>query len=79
MTAMIPVRTIGEQITESIILHQGVSKQAARAQAIDMLSRVKMSRPEGDRRLSVPVERRHASARRDRHGTQLPAQSVDCR
>ena len=27
MTAMIPIRTIGQQITESIILHQGVSKQ----------------------------------------------------
>ena len=46
MTAMIPVRTIGQQITESIILHQGVSKQSAREQAIDMLARVKMSRPE---------------------------------
>ena len=45
MTAMSPVRTIGQQITESIILHQHVSKQAARAQAIDMLARVKMSRP----------------------------------
>jgi len=46
MTAMIPVRTIGQQITEAIILHQGISKQAAREQAIDMLARVKMSRPE---------------------------------
>jgi peptide/nickel transport system ATP-binding protein len=46
MTAMIPVRTIGQQITESIILHQGVSKQTAREMAIDMLARVKMSRPE---------------------------------
>jgi peptide/nickel transport system ATP-binding protein len=46
MTAMIPIRTIGQQITESIILHQGISKQAAREQAIDMLARVKMSRPE---------------------------------
>jgi len=46
MTAMIPVRTIGQQITESIILHQGISKLAARAQAIDMLARVKMSRPQ---------------------------------
>ena len=46
MTAMLPVRTIGQQITESIILHQGVSKQEARKQAIDMLARVKMSRPE---------------------------------
>ena len=46
MTAMIPVRTVGQQITESIILHQGVSKQTAREMAIDMLARVKMSRPE---------------------------------
>jgi oligopeptide/dipeptide ABC transporter ATP-binding protein len=46
MTAMIPVRTIGQQITESIILHRGVSKKAAREMAIDMLARVKMSRPE---------------------------------
>ena len=46
MTAMIPVRTIGQQITESIILHQNVSKKTAREQAIDMLARVKMSRPE---------------------------------
>lgn len=45
MTAMIPVRTIGQQITESIILHQHVSKQEARNIAIDMLGRVKMSRP----------------------------------
>src|SRR4030095_7572378 len=46
MTAMIPVRTIGQQITEAIILHQNVSKQEAREQAIDMLARVKMSRPQ---------------------------------
>ena len=46
MTAMIPVRTIGQQIIESIILHQNVSKQEAREQAIDMLARVKMSRPQ---------------------------------
>ena len=46
MTAMIPVRTIGQQITESIVLHQHVSKQEAREQAIEMLARVKMSRPQ---------------------------------
>jgi len=46
MTAMIPVRTIGQQITEAIILHQKVSKKEAREKAIDMLARVKMSRPE---------------------------------
>lgn len=46
MTAMIPVRTIGQQIIESIILHQKVSKQEAREQAIDLLARVRMSRPQ---------------------------------
>jgi len=46
MTAMIPVRTIGQQITETIILHQHVSRQEARELAIDMLARVKMSRPQ---------------------------------
>ena len=46
MTAMSPVRTIGQQIIEAIILHQKVNKQEARERAIAMLSRVKMSRPE---------------------------------
>ncbi len=46
MTAMIPVRTIGQQIIEPIMLHQDVSKETARGMAIDILSRVKMSRPE---------------------------------
>jgi oligopeptide/dipeptide ABC transporter ATP-binding protein len=46
MTAMIPVRTIGQQITEAIILHQKVSKDTARGIAIDMLKSVRMSRPE---------------------------------
>jgi oligopeptide/dipeptide ABC transporter ATP-binding protein len=46
MTAMLPVRTIGQQITEAIILHQNVTKQEAREIAIDMLARVKMSRPQ---------------------------------
>jgi oligopeptide/dipeptide ABC transporter ATP-binding protein len=46
MTAMSPVRTIGQQITEVIILHQKVHKAEARKRAIDMLARVKMPRPE---------------------------------
>lgn len=46
MTAMSPVRTVGQQITEAIILHQKLSKQEAREKAIEMLGRVKMSRPE---------------------------------
>ncbi len=46
MTAMSPVRTVGQQIVEVIILHQKLNKKDARDQAIEMLSRVKMSRPE---------------------------------
>jgi len=46
MTAMSPVLTIGKQITEVIEQHQRVSKAEARRQAIEMLGRVKMSRPE---------------------------------
>jgi len=46
MTAMSPVRTVGQQIMEAIILHQKVSKEEARKQAIDMLARVRMSNPE---------------------------------
>jgi peptide/nickel transport system ATP-binding protein len=46
MTAMSPIRTIGKQIMEVIILHQGVSKAEARNQTIEMLARTKMPRPE---------------------------------
>ncbi len=46
MTAMSPVRTVGQQITEAIILHQKVSKAEARQRAIEMLARVKMPKPE---------------------------------
>ncbi len=45
MTAMSPVRTVGQQIIEAVMLHQKVSKQEAREQAIDMLARVRMSNP----------------------------------
>jgi len=46
MTAMSPVRTVGVQITEAIILHQKVSKAEAREKAIEMLARVRMPKPE---------------------------------
>jgi peptide/nickel transport system ATP-binding protein len=45
MTAMSPVRTVGKQITEAIILHQQVSQAEAREIAIDILARVKMPNP----------------------------------
>jgi peptide/nickel transport system ATP-binding protein len=46
MTSLNPVFTIGDQIMEAIILHQGLDKAEARKRAIDMLDRVKIPSPE---------------------------------
>ena len=40
MTSLNPIRTIGSQITEVIEKHQGISKGAAKQQAIEMMERV---------------------------------------
>jgi peptide/nickel transport system ATP-binding protein len=42
MTSLNPVLTIGEQVGEAMRLHQGLSRRAALAQAIDMLRLVKI-------------------------------------
>jgi oligopeptide/dipeptide ABC transporter ATP-binding protein len=46
MTSLSPVHTIGNQIIEAIRLHQDVSKETARQQAIRVLERVNMPHPE---------------------------------
>ena len=46
MTALSPVRTVGKQISEAILLHQEVNKAEARDIAIETLARVKMPNPE---------------------------------
>lgn len=40
MTSLNPIRTIGSQITEVIIKHQGVNKAEAKEQAIEMMTKV---------------------------------------
>ena len=40
MTSLNPIRTIGSQITEVIEKHQGISRSAARTQAIEIMERV---------------------------------------
>jgi peptide/nickel transport system ATP-binding protein len=45
MTSLSPVHTIGSQIMEAILLHQNVSKEEARQQAISMLEKVNMPQP----------------------------------
>ena len=45
MTSLSPLHTIGDQISESLILHQKTSKQEAKAISIDMLERVGFPEP----------------------------------
>ena len=40
MTSLNPVLTVGDQISEPLILHLGLSKSEARQRAIDLLKRV---------------------------------------
>ncbi len=46
MTALNPTLTVGDQIAETISAHQKVSPREARAQALDWLTRVRVSLPE---------------------------------
>ena len=45
MTSLNPVFAVGEQISESVRLHQGVGAKAARDRAIEMLEVVKIAEP----------------------------------
>lgn len=49
MTALSPVHTIGDQISEAILLHQNVSKEEARKRTVEMLSKVGI--PGADKRI----------------------------
>jgi oligopeptide/dipeptide ABC transporter ATP-binding protein len=46
MTSLNPLQTAGQQITEAITLHQGLSRRDAMVQAVDMLRRVHIPEPE---------------------------------
>jgi peptide/nickel transport system ATP-binding protein len=46
MTALNPLLTVGRQIAEMLVRHEGISRSAARGRAVDMLRRVKMPEPE---------------------------------
>lgn len=46
MTSLNPVITVGKQITEAIVVHQNVSKDAAKEKAIEMLKIVGIPNPE---------------------------------
>jgi peptide/nickel transport system ATP-binding protein len=46
MTSLNPALTVGRQIAESLVLHRGLSRDAAMAKAVDMLRKVRMPEPE---------------------------------
>jgi peptide/nickel transport system ATP-binding protein len=45
MTSLNPVMTVGDQIAETVRLHQGASRREARDRAIEMLGLVKIAEP----------------------------------
>ncbi len=49
MTSLNPVHSVGAQIAEAVRIHQGLSKQAAIARAVEMLALVRI--PDPDRRV----------------------------
>src|SRR5699024_3915648 len=46
MTSLNPVYTVGNQIAETIILHQGLKKNEAKEKAVEMLRKVGIPSPE---------------------------------
>ncbi|WP_151733148.1 ABC transporter ATP-binding protein ['Paenibacillus yunnanensis' Narsing Rao et al. 2020] len=46
MTSLNPLFTVGQQIVETVRLHRGMSRKAARAHAVDMLQKVGIPRAE---------------------------------
>ncbi|MCM2304739.1 MAG: ABC transporter ATP-binding protein [Elusimicrobia bacterium] len=46
MTSLNPVLTVGEQIAEAVVLHQGVSQEKAWAKSVDLLKKVGIPHPE---------------------------------
>ncbi|MEM6618870.1 MAG: ABC transporter ATP-binding protein [Pseudomonadota bacterium] len=50
MTSLNPVFTVGRQLTEGLRVHKGLTKEAARTRALELLQRVRI--PEPERRLT---------------------------
>ncbi|MGR3489699.1 ATP-binding cassette domain-containing protein, partial [Pseudooceanicola nanhaiensis] len=50
MTALNPVFTVGKQLTEGLRVHMGMSKDEARARALELMKQVRI--PEPERRLN---------------------------
>ncbi len=80
MTSLNPVFRVGTQIAETIVQHQGKSKDEAWAMAVELIEKVGIPDAEGARQ-AVPLRvlGRHAPARHDRHGDLLQPRHPDRR
>ena len=76
MTSLNPVKSLGWQLGEAVLLHNDVSKKEARDRAVDGARRGGDSEArQAGRRLPAPVLRRHAAAGDDRDGARSTSPS----
>ena len=76
-TSLNPCFTIGFQLTETLRLHEGMDRKAARRRAIELLEQVGIPVAGGPAVvLPAPALRRHEPARHDRHGDRLQSQAA---
>ncbi|KMS65138.1 hypothetical protein BVRB_039040, partial [Beta vulgaris subsp. vulgaris] len=80
MTSLNPLHTIERQVNEVLVLHKGLSKDAARKRTLELLEQVGI--PEAVKRLDAypaPALGRPTPARDDRHGARQRARPADRR
>ena len=78
MTSLNPVLSVGEQIAESIRLHQGLSRKEAWQKAVDMIRLVGIPAPEKSEAGALSVKWWDATAHYDCHGTSVYTRCVNC-
>ncbi len=78
MTALNPLRNIGDQIGEMLSIHTPLSKTEISARVLELLTDVHIPDPDArGQSLSARAVRRPAPARHDRHGAGAGSQGAD--
>ena len=79
MTSLNPLRSIGYQVSEPLIIHQNLHRGEAMDRAAELLAQVGIADVAQRMRLSARTIRRHAPARDDRDGALVQACRADRR